>query len=111
MSKFEKLLDLLVNEQKDEAEKLFHEIVVEKSRSIYEGILADEEAEATEESADQDDADEVEEAMHKGKEKVNAMAHGDKKDKDKKEKLKAGMHKEDVSDPEDEEEKEETKNN
>ncbi len=48
MSKFEKLLDLLVNEQKDEAEKLFHEIVVEKSRSIYEGILADEEAEATE---------------------------------------------------------------
>ena len=83
MSKFEKLLDLLVNEQKDEAEKLFHEIVVEKSRSIYEGILADEEAEATEESADQDDADEVEEAMHKDKEKVNAMAHGDKKDNQK----------------------------
>ena len=25
MSKFEKLLDLLVNEQKDEAEKLFHD--------------------------------------------------------------------------------------
>jgi len=67
MSKFEKLLDLLVNEQKDEAEKLFHEIVVEKSRSIYEGILADEEAETTEESADQDDADEVDEAKHKDK--------------------------------------------
>ncbi|MBL6771279.1 MAG: hypothetical protein ISQ22_07915 [Rhizobiales bacterium] len=69
MSKFEKLLDLLVNEQKDEAEKLFHEIVVEKSRSIYEGILADEEAETTEESADQDDADEVDEAKHKMKSK------------------------------------------
>ena len=69
MSKFEKLLDLLVNEQKDEAEKLFHEIVVEKSRSIYEGILADEEAETTEESADNDDADEVEEAKHKDKKK------------------------------------------
>ena len=72
MSKFEKLLDLLVNEHKDEAEKLFHEIVVEKSRSIYEGILEDEEAETTEESADKDDADEVEEAMHpdeKGKKK------------------------------------------
>ena len=106
MSKFEKLLDLLVNEQKDEAEKLFHEIVVEKSRGIYEGILADEEAEATEESADQDDADEVDEAMHKDKkEKVNAMAHGDKKDK--KEKLKAGMYKEDVGDDEDEDEKDE----
>ena len=103
MSKFEKLLDLLVNEQKDEAEKLFHEIVVEKSRGIYEGILADEEAEATEESADQDDADEVDEAAHKDKkEKMNAMAHPDKKDK--KEKLKAGMHKEDVGGDEDEEE-------
>ena len=62
MSKFEKLLDLLVNEQKDEAEKLFHEIVVEKSRSIYEGILADEEADATDKSADKDDAEEVDEA-------------------------------------------------
>ena len=103
MSKFEKLLDLLVNEQKDEAEKVFHEIVVEKSRQIYEGILADEEAESTEESADQDDADEVDEAMHKDKkEKMNAMAHGDKKDK--KKDLKAGMHKEDVGGDEDEEE-------
>jgi len=92
MSKFEKLLDLLVNEQKDEAEKLFHEIVVEKSRSIYEGILADEEAETTEESADKDDADEVDEAAHK-----------DKKEKEKdKEKMKED------SDEEAEEEVEET---
>ena len=67
MSKFEKLLDLLVNEQKDEAEKLFHEIVVEKSRSIYEGILADEEKESTEESADKDDAEEVEETTEENK--------------------------------------------
>jgi hypothetical protein len=68
MSKFEKLLDLLVNENKDEAEKVFHEIVVEKSRQIYEGILAEEdskdEAEATDESADKDEADEVEEAKN-----------------------------------------------
>jgi hypothetical protein len=105
MSKFEKLLDLLVNEQKDEAEKVFHEIVVEKSRQIYEGILADEEAESTDESADKDDADEVDEAMHKDKkEKVNAMAHGDKKDK--KKELKAGMHKEDVGGDEDEDKEE-----
>ena len=92
MSKFEKLLDLLVNEHKDEAEKLFHEIVVEKSRSIYEGILEDEEAETTEESADKDDADEVDEAAHK-----------DKKEKEKdKEKMKED------SDEEAEEEVEET---
>ncbi len=70
MSKFEKLLDLLVNENKDEAEKLFHEIVVEKSREIYEGILAedekpeDEKAEdvaETEKSSDKDEDDEVSE--------------------------------------------------
>jgi len=103
MSKFEKLLDLLVNEQKDEAEKVFHEIVVEKSRQIYEGILADEETSEADESSDNVEGDEVDEAMHKDKEKVNAMAHGDKKDK--KKELKAGMHKEDAGD--DEEEKEE----
>ena len=68
MSKFEKLLDLLVNEQKDEAEKLFHEIVVEKSRQIYEGILAEEEETLeADESADKDDADEVEEAKDESK--------------------------------------------
>ena len=82
MSKFEKLLDLLVNEQKDEAEKLFHEIVVEKSRSIYEGILADEEAETTEESADQDDADEVEEAKDKMKSKKDKEEMKEESDED-----------------------------
>ena len=76
MSKFEKLLDLLVNENKDEAEKVFHEIVVEKSRQIYEGILAEEEAETTEESSDKVEGDEVDEA-----------AHDDKMKKDKKSKM------------------------
>jgi len=63
MSKFEKLLDLLVNEQKDEAEKVFHEIVVEKSRQIYEGILAEEEETSeADESSDKAEGDEVDEA-------------------------------------------------
>jgi hypothetical protein len=44
-NKFESLLELLVNEETDKAEQLFHEIVVEKSRDIYEG-LADSEATA-----------------------------------------------------------------
>ena len=50
-NKFESLLELLINEENDKAEALFHEIVVEKSRDIYEG-LADEEvtAEAKEEN-------------------------------------------------------------
>ena len=51
-NKFESLLELLINEENDKAEALFHEIVVEKSREIYEN-LADEEvtAEAKEELA------------------------------------------------------------
>ena len=33
-NKFNELLDLLVNEENDKAEELFHDIVVEKSRDI-----------------------------------------------------------------------------
>jgi hypothetical protein len=43
MSKFEKLLDFLVNEEMDKANELFHEIVVERSREIYENLISDEE--------------------------------------------------------------------
>ena len=44
-NKFESLLELLINEENDKAEALFHEIVVEKSRDIYDN-LADEEVTA-----------------------------------------------------------------
>ena len=40
-NKFESLLELLVNEENDKAEALFHDIVVEKSRDIYEGLADD----------------------------------------------------------------------
>ena len=50
-NKFESLLELLINEENDKAEALFHEIVVEKSRDIYEN-LADEEV--TAESKDEE---------------------------------------------------------
>ena len=46
-NKFEQLLELLINEENDKAEQLFHDIVVEKSRDIYEG-LADSETATTE---------------------------------------------------------------
>jgi len=42
-TKFEKLLDYLINEEHDKANELFHEIVVEKSRQIYENLIAEEE--------------------------------------------------------------------
>ncbi len=58
-NKFEQLLDYLVNEEMDKANELFHEIVVEKSREIYENMIAEEadEDELTKEAQD-DDMDE-----------------------------------------------------
>ena len=44
-NKFEQLLDLIVNEEHEKANELFHEIVVEKSREIYENLIAEEEEE------------------------------------------------------------------
>jgi hypothetical protein len=40
-AKFEKLIDLIINEDQERAEQLFHEIVVEKSREIYESLLSE----------------------------------------------------------------------
>ena len=63
-NKFEQMLELLVNEDKESAEKLFHEIVVEKSRDIYEGLLEDDKDvdEATDEEVDEASDEEVDEA-------------------------------------------------
>jgi hypothetical protein len=54
-NKFEQLLDLLVNEEMDKANELFHEIVVEKSREIYENMIAEE---AEDDLAEEDDLEE-----------------------------------------------------
>jgi|11_taG_2_1085331.scaffolds.fasta_scaffold04966_4 hypothetical protein len=69
-NKFEEMLERLINEDKSGAEELFHEIVVEKSRDIYESLLendleevADEEVdEATDEEVDEATDEEVDEA-------------------------------------------------
>ena len=61
-SKFEAMLELLVNEDKEGAEALFHEIVVEKSRDIYESLLEDEEVEESDEDLDEADDEEVDES-------------------------------------------------
>ena len=44
MKKYEKLIEHIINENEEEAKKLFHSIVVEKSREIYENLMADEES-------------------------------------------------------------------
>jgi hypothetical protein len=43
MNKFEKLIEYIINDEDQKARALFHDIVVEKSRDIYESIM-DEEA-------------------------------------------------------------------
>jgi len=69
-NKFEKLLDLLVNEEMDQANALFHEIVVEKSREIYENLIAEEaEQDEMEEGREEDDT-EMEEASEDEDESV-----------------------------------------
>ena len=97
-NKFESLLELLINEENDKAEQLFHEIVVEKSRDIYEN-LADEntaekkdetKVEAKEETKEDDKKEEVKET-EKADEKEEAKEKAvdeTKEDKPAEEKIK-----------------------
>ena len=41
MNKYEKLIEYIVNDEQDKARALFHDIVVEKSRGIYESMMDD----------------------------------------------------------------------
>jgi hypothetical protein len=60
MNRFEQLIEYVINDEEAKARELFHDIVVEKSRQIYENIMAEEaqeeldEAEDIEEGADED---------------------------------------------------------
>ena len=75
-SKFEQMLEHLINDNEAKARELFHDIVVSKSREIYENLLADDfEEEETEESMDM----EPEENMEMGMEPEEAMG-GDEAD-------------------------------
>jgi len=60
-NKFEEMLERLINEDKSGAEELFHEIVVEKSRDIYEGLLENDLEEVTDEEVDEATDEEVDE--------------------------------------------------
>jgi len=59
-NKFEQLLELLINEENEKAEALFHEIVVEKSRDIYEGLADETTTEAKEEAKEESKVEETE---------------------------------------------------
>ena len=54
-NRFEQLIEYVINDEEAKAKELFHQIVVEKSRAIYEDLM-DEEAEEQEESIEEDNA-------------------------------------------------------
>ena len=75
MNRFEKLIEYVINDEEDKARELFHDIVVEKSRQIYEEMMDQEEmSEAKEE---EDDEEDVTEAMHDDEEDVTEAMHDD----------------------------------
>ena len=67
LNKFETMLEKLVNEDRAGAEELFHEIVVEKSREIYENLLENdlEETETDKEVDESSDDEETKESDDK----------------------------------------------
>ena len=64
MNRFEQLIEYVINDEEAKARELFHEIVVEKSREIYENIMQEEEVIDEEKKDDEDDDTKVDEAKH-----------------------------------------------
>ena len=61
MNKFEQLIEYVINDEDQKARELFHDIVVAKSREIYESMMAEEAAEDLDESAEEEEEEEEEE--------------------------------------------------
>jgi len=68
-SKFEQMLEFLIAEEQDKAKELFHQLVVEKSREIYENILS-EDFEELEEKKEEDD-EEMDESKQEDDEEMD----------------------------------------
>jgi hypothetical protein len=75
-SKFEQLIEFVINDEEAKAKELFHDIVVEKSREIYENLM-DESQELDEESTH----DEDEKAERAGRKVAKDIEYDDKKDR------------------------------
>ena len=60
-SKFEQLIEYVINDEEAKAKELFHDIVVEKSREIYENLMNEESEEELDEAKEEDE-EELDEA-------------------------------------------------
>lgn len=61
MNKFEQLIEYVINDEEAKARELFHEIVVEKSRTIYEEMMQEEEHEEVDEGVEEEVEESIEE--------------------------------------------------
>jgi hypothetical protein len=66
-SKFEQLIEYVINDEEAKAQELFHDIVVEKSREIYENLMNEEE-EDLDEAKEEDSEEELDEAKEEDSE-------------------------------------------
>ena len=62
-SKFEQLIEYVINDEEAKAKELFHDIVVEKSREIYENLMQEEAEEIEEDAEELEEADELDEGL------------------------------------------------
>lgn len=79
MNRFEQLIEYVINDEEAKARELFHDIVVEKSRQIYENIMA-EEAEDIEEGQEELDEAADEELDEAAEEELDEAMGGDASD-------------------------------
>jgi hypothetical protein len=57
-NKFEQLIEYVINDEEAKAKELFHDIVVEKSREIYENLMNEEESEEELDESEEEELDE-----------------------------------------------------
>ena len=92
-SKFEQLIEFVINDEEAKAKELFHDIVVEKSREIYENLMSEEELDEAESTDDED-----ENAEKAGKKVTKDIEYDDKKDRMDEEEMDESMLGGDASD-------------
>ena len=61
MNRFEQLIEYVINDEDQKARELFHDIVVAKSREIYENLMQEEAEEELDEAAEEEEEDAEEE--------------------------------------------------
>ena len=76
MNRFEQLIEYVINDEDAKARELFHDIVVEKSREIYENLMAEEQALDEESTHDED-----EKAEKAGQKVTKDIEYDDKQDR------------------------------